>query len=355
MKTAYLIAGMRLEVLASLLRRHGLTLSPRYLGRAAFCAQAGYWSMWMAGIERLLLGPDHGASHRPLDPVIIPSHWRTGTTLVHQLMALDPNLACPTLFQTSMPDSFIVSRLIAEPVLGRAMSGKRPMDNVEVAFHGPQEDEYALLRLTGHSPLTRLIFPEGQGYFLAGDQTFLPDDPAARRAWEDALVSFVARVQREAGGRRVVLKNPFHAMRLEPLLRLFPGARFIHIQRDPMTVIPSTRRMWRIVARDNNLRRGGEPPGLGEVAREYSRITRRLEHDLSALPPGRVAYIRFDELEVQPREVMARAYRDIGLPHTPELDQAIAAFQGRNRTYKKNRYQLTPAEQALIRAELDAS
>jgi len=343
---------MRLEVLARLVRRHGVTPTPRYLGRLAFCAQAGYWSTVMAALERILLGSDHGAGSPPMDPVIIPSHWRTGTTLVHQLMALDPNLTCPTLFQTSMPDSFPVSRIFADPVLGRAMSGTRPMDNVEVAMNGPQEDEYALYRLTGDSPLTRLIFPERPGYFLAGDDSFLPSDPEARQAWGDALIRFVARVQHAAGGLRVVLKNPFHAVRLEPLLRLFPGARFIHIQRDPLTVVPSTRRMWRIVAQDNSLRQGGEPPSLGEVAREYSRITRRLEADLSALPPGRVAYIRFEELEVQPREVMARAYREIGLSHAPELDRAIEAFQEKNSAYKKNRYQLTPAESDEIRAAL---
>ena len=352
MRPPYLTVGIRLEVLAGLVRRHGVTPTPRYLARLAFCAQAGVWTSLLASRERRLHGQRIAAAELPLDPVIIPSHWRTGTTLAHQLMALDPSLACPSLFQTTIPDSFLVSRPYAEPLLARAMSGPRPMDNVQLAFDAPQEDEYALYRLTGRSPLTRLIFPRGQGYFLDGDDTFLPRDPAARHAWEAALVHFVSRVQDQAGGRRVVLKNPFHAARLEPLSRLFPSARYLHIRRDPLAVIPSTLRMWRIVGQDNALRRGGTAPGLRQVARAYGRITRSLEAGLAALPPGRVACVKFEELEARPVAVMAQAYGELGLPFGPELEASMITFQRRNRAYKKNRYELSTADQEFIRGEL---
>ena len=350
MRPPYLTVGMRLEVLANLVRRHGVTPTPRYLGRLAFCTQAAGWSSLVAALERR-----HAREiSAPLDPIIIPSHWRTGTTLVHQLMSLDPHLACPSLFQTTLPDSFLSSRPYAEPLLARAMSGPRPMDNVQLAFDAPQEDEYALYRLTGRSPLTRLIFPRapGQGYFLDGDDTFLPRSPQARRSWEAALVAFVARVQHQARGRRVVLKNPFHAARLETLLRLFPSARFLHIRRSPLAVVPSTLRMWGIVAGDNTLRRGGAAPTMRQVARAYGRITRRLEAGLATLPPGRVATIRFEELEARPLEVMTAAYAELGLPVEPELERAMAAFERNNRAYKKNRYELSVAQRDLILDEL---
>ena len=350
MRPPYLTMGMRLEVLAGLVRRHGVTPTPRYLGRLAFCTQAAGWASLVAALDRR--HPRVEAA--PKDPIIIPSHWRTGTTLVHQLMAMDPHLACPSLFQTTLPDSFLSSRPYAEPLIGRAMSGPRPMDNVQLAFDAPQEDEYALYRLTGRSPLTRLIFPRAQrgGYFLHGDDTFLPTSSRGRQAWEAALVDFIARVQHQASGRRVVLKNPFHSARLDTLLRLFPAARFLHIRRSPLAVIPSTLRMWSIVAADNALRRGGSPPTLSEVARVYGRITRRLESELAALPPGRVATIRFEDLEARPLEVMAAAYADLGLALEPEQEQAITAFERDNRSYKKNRYELSPAQRDLILDEL---
>ncbi len=159
-------------------------------------------------------------------------------------------------------------------------------------------------------------------------------------------------MQLQAGGRRVVLKNPFHALRIATLLRLFPGARFIHIRRDPMAVIPSTMRMWRIVAGDNALRREVRPPSLEEVVRVFARVTHRLEQDLAALPPRRVARMRFEDLELRPRGALRSAYMQLGLKYSAELDNAVTAFQQENRDYQKNHHELSPAEQDYIRTEL---
>ena len=41
-----------------------------------------------------------------------------------------------------------------------------------------------------------------------------------------------------------MMKSPPHTGRIEELARLFPGAKFIHIVRDPYTIFPSTRRLW---------------------------------------------------------------------------------------------------------------
>ncbi len=352
MKPAYLTLGMRAGVLARLVARHGVTPAPRYLSRLAYCSQAATWASLMARLERRRTGDAVDAAPAALDPVIIPSHWRTGTTILHQLMARDPALTCPTMFQVAMPDSFLSSRPYAEPLLGPAMRGTRPMDNVRVGFDEPQEDEYALYRLTGDSPLTRLVFPRGDDHFLAGDETFLPDAPEQRRLWERALVRFVTRLQLQAGGRRVVLKNPFHALRISTLLRLFPGAKFLHIRRDPMAVIPSTVRMWRIMARDNALRAGGRAPSFEEVVALYGQLTRKLEADLDALPPRRVARLRFEDLELRPRGALRAAYHQIGLDYTHELDRAVQEFVEQHRDYQKNRHELTPEQQELIRAAL---
>lgn len=352
MKPAYLTLGMRAEVLARLVRRHGVSPTPRHLSRLAFCSQGAVWASLLGLMERRLQGASIKAAPPPRDPVIIPSHWRTGTTILHQLMARDPALVCPSLFQVTLPDSFLVSRPYAEPILSPAMRGKRPMDNVRLGFDEPQEDEYALYRLTGVSPLARLVFPRRAGYFLAGDDSFLPRDPAEQQAWEEALVRFVTRLQLSSQGRRVVLKNPFHSLRLPTLLRLFPGARFLHIRRDPLAVIPSTLRMWRIVAADNCLRREVPAPTLQEVVAGYARVTRRLEADLDALPPGQVARLRFEDLELRPRGALRSAYRQVGLTYSHPLDAAVQAFQEEHRDYQKTRHQLSDEERDYIRREL---
>ena len=43
-------------------------------------------------------------------PVFILGHWRTGTTLLHDVMNCDPKLAAPTTYQCFFPQSFSVER-----------------------------------------------------------------------------------------------------------------------------------------------------------------------------------------------------------------------------------------------------
>ncbi|MET0668031.1 MAG: sulfotransferase, partial [Methyloceanibacter sp.] len=42
-------------------------------------------------------------------PVFILGHWRTGTTLLHDLFAEDPNLAFPTTYECFFPHHFLIS------------------------------------------------------------------------------------------------------------------------------------------------------------------------------------------------------------------------------------------------------
>jgi len=63
----------------------------------------------------------------PEDPVFIVGHWRTGSTFLHQLMAQDPRMTTPTLFQVALPEQFLVSHHFYEPVLKTLMGKSRPM------------------------------------------------------------------------------------------------------------------------------------------------------------------------------------------------------------------------------------
>ena len=76
-------------------------------------------------------------------PVIIVGHWRTGTTYLHELLSKDPQFCSVTLWNTLLPDSF----LILEPMkkfLSNFLPKKRPMDEIRVDIDGPYEEEAAI-------------------------------------------------------------------------------------------------------------------------------------------------------------------------------------------------------------------
>ncbi|MFW6221381.1 MAG: sulfotransferase family protein [Fibrobacterota bacterium] len=309
--------------------------------------QAGVSSSVLAARERMILGNELQNISPPTDPVFIIGHWRSGTTLLHQLLACDSALWAPTLFQCCYPHSFMTARQFVEPVLRAFLSATRPMDNVSLGMDEPQEEENALFRMTGYSPLERLIFARSEEYFLAGENTFLPKEAIRKKKWRDSFLFFAAKLS-YATQRRLVFKNPFNILRVAELVDIFPEARFIYIYRDPYTVIQSTQRMWSITGRDNAMNPGWRAPSLEEVAQQYVRLETRLQESLQDVESSRTFKLSFEDLENYPIEQLRRLYSHWSWSFPDSLRQRIGkrvqAFGG----YKKNCYSLSDCQRNAI-------
>ena len=68
-------------------------------------------------------------------------------------------------------------------------------------------------------------------------------DPKALDQWKTAMRYFVQKLT-FSKGKKIIFKSPPHLGRVRVLLELFPGAKFIHIYRDPYKVYLSTKHMW---------------------------------------------------------------------------------------------------------------
>ena len=178
-------------------------------------------------------------------PLFILGHYRSGTTHLHNLLALDPQFAAPTFFQALNPHTFLTTERWAAPVADRLVVRRRYQDEVALGAGVPTEDEIALGTMTGLSPYLGWYFPRGRADY---DRylTFrgVPDEEVAR--WGHALTTFLKKLTLRYG-RPLVLKSPPHTARIRLLLGLFPDARFVHIHRDPYDVFRSTRHMIRAV------------------------------------------------------------------------------------------------------------
>jgi len=346
--TPHHLTGAPLNRILRLLRHN--RVPPAALARLLPIIWVGVWASFWGRREEALFGARLRDVPPPRDPIIIVGHWRTGSTFLHQLLNLDPLLAAPTMLQCVLPAGFLVGGRYIEPVLRRTLAPTRPMDQVRLAPGEPHEDEFALLRLVDHTPLERLIFPQSARYFLLDEEPRFVRE-AQRTAWGDALAGFVKKVG-FATGKRVVLKNPFHSVRIPLLETLFPEARYIHIRRDPLAVIPSTQRMWEILGRSLTLGSWWGPPRTEEVVEVYHGMLAKLETDLAALPSGRWAEVQFADLEADPVRTLRALYGRLGSFFSAEHEQRVRAFVAGLRGYRKNRYQLEPEAAALIRERL---
>lgn len=351
MKDSYLLVGVRLGVWLRLIRKNRISILPKYLLRILFLFMNACWASLFAFAEKKRFKKAYTEIVVPDNPVIIIGHWRTGSTLLHQLMSLDPCFCAPTLFQTTLPDSFLFSRKYYKPVMSRIMPKQRPMDNVKSGFDEPQEDEYATFRLCGVSPLERLIFPEGKRYFLNvynEEKRISVDDT---KAWSEAFSLFYRKLY--FGNReRLLLKNPFLSLRINEILSLYPDARFIHIYRNPLKVIPSTIHMWDTVGQQNSLNRNWVKPEVKEVTVYFRNMIETIIKALSNMPKDKYIEIQYEDLMKDPLNGIKCIYEHLGIPFTEEYKVKLVSYLREEKKYKANTYQLSEEEKKLIEEEL---
>ena len=85
-------------------------------------------------------------------PIFILGHWRSGTTLLHNLMTLDPEVTFPNLYQCLYPGHFLLTENVMAPLTSWLLPKTRPMDNIPTSWKAPLEDEMALALDCGISP-----------------------------------------------------------------------------------------------------------------------------------------------------------------------------------------------------------
>ncbi len=345
MKVITIILGTRFSVLMRLILRNGISLYPKYIARFLLLLVNSLISSTLILAEKRNYERKTRETILPKAPIFIIGHWRTGSTLLHQLINLDPQFTAPTLVQTVIPDHLLFSTKYYVPILEKATPKSRPMDNVALSPHEPQEEEFALIRMGSISPVEQLIFPSGEGYFLKGYKHYVPEGKQLEY-WKKNLLTFFKKITLQTG-LQIVSKNPYHTKRIEVLADMFPGAKFIHITRDPLVVVPSTIRMWNIVADQNSLKRGWNKPTVEETAtvlKEYqdhvAKARRVMDHQITEL--------RFEDLEKDPLACLKHIYTQLDLFWSGEFESAVRKFLAGNKTYQKNSYNLSAGEKETI-------
>jgi hypothetical protein len=275
-------------------------------------------------------------------PIFIVGHWRTGTTLLHELLILDERHTFPNTYQCLEPNHFLLTEELVKRYLPFLMPSRRPMDNMKAGWDRPQEDEFALCMMGQPSPYLMVAFPNRPPI----DQDAFTFQGWSRRkveAWKRAFLHYLkALTYRDS--RRLVLKSPTHSCRIPVLLEMFPDARFIHIVRNPFSLFPSTVNLWRTLGETHGLQ---SPNGDGMeeyVYRTFTMMYERLEQDRKLVPAGHWYELKYEELIRDPICGMRKLYEVLGLGEFEKVRPRIEAYLAENRAYQTNRYRQLPAE-----------
>jgi hypothetical protein len=282
-------------------------------------------------------------------PIFILGHWRSGTTLLHELLVLDERHTYPTTYECFAPNHFLVTEYVGARLLGFLLPKRRPMDNMAAGWYRPQEDEFALCNLGLPSPYLTIAFPNEPPQ----DQEFLTLEhvpPAELARWKRKFLRFLCEINHRAKRRkRIVLKSPPHTGRVKVLLELFPDAKFVHIVRDPFVVFPSTVHLWKTLYSTQGMQKP-RFEGLEEhVFLIFEQMYERFEKDRQQIPPANICEIRYEDLVADPIEGVRRIYQELGLGGFDEARPALERFVAGTKGYETNKYrELAPELRSQI-------
>ncbi len=271
------------------------------------------------------------------DPIFVIGHWRSGTTLIQELMTKDDRFVCPTTYECFLPRAFLVTEKWLKPATSWMLPAQRPMDNMDMGWDVPMEDEFALMTMGMPSTYRRVAFPNETPRHL----DYLNMDVVPRieiERWQAALKEFATYLN-FSYRKQLLFKSPPHTGRIKVLLEMFPRARFIHITRNPLKFIPSTIHMWAALDRTNGLQlphnRGLRP----FVFNSFERLYRGYYRDRHLLTPQNSVEIRYEDVVKDLVGSIRTVYSQLRLGGFEQhARSALEIKSEQSRDYKRNQH-----------------
>jgi hypothetical protein len=340
------ITGMNICSLRRFLWRNAARLHWCYLHRVAYLLVAACWNSYLGLFEKAINGEKIAAAELTAPPIFIIGYWRSGTTHLHNLLSCDPSFTCPTAYQVMFPHHFVYSQPWGTKMFNFLTPGKRPMDNISYYATSPDEEEKALAALSGVSPFFRVLLPTtaDDGYSALDPCQLAPEDLAS---WQEAFRLFMKKLS-FSKNKRIVLKSPLHLGRIPLLLKMFPGAKFIHITRNPYMVYLSFHKNWRWGHALSHLQKPDTRVIDELILSWYTDLFALFERDRGLIPPGDLHELRFEDLEKLPRDCLERLYRELRLPDFEHFWQHASVYLDSIADYQKNTYTLTEEVRAKV-------
>jgi hypothetical protein len=334
---------------ARLMWRNRFAVNPKYWYIAGIVSVASTTNLVLRWLQNGMYGRELAATQIDKQPLFVIGHWRTGTTLLHELLIQDPQFNFPDFFECFNPNHSILTERFFKRYLKFLAPEQRPMDNMAAGWDRPQEDEFALCLLGLPSTYIDLAFPKSAPMY-PGALDLSGLTPAELDRWKRTFLRFLKTVSFR-DGRRLVLKSPPHTARVPVLLDMFPDARFVHIVRDPRVVFPSTVNMWTSMTKRHCFH---NPPAAGvedRVLRDFRVVYDRLEEARPLFKPGRFHELRYEELVKDPVGELGKVYAALELDGFDAARPRLVAYLRETGDYETNRYTLTDEQRAKVEAE----
>jgi hypothetical protein len=296
--------------------------------------------------------PDIGARD-VVPPIVIIGQGRTGTTILHDLLAQDPATRVARTWEVDHPcPPPETATYETDPRIAEVDATLAGLDIVLPGFRAmhPMGARLAqeCVRITA-SDFRSLIFPTQYRVPSYVQWLIYEADMAPAYRWHR---EFLQHLQSRHPAERWVLKSPAHLWCLGALLDEYPNALLIQTHRDPLKIIAS---LGSLVARLRSL--ASDDTSIPDAVADFGQlILDGLDRSVTAredgtVPADRIVDVQFGDFVHDPFATIGAVYERLGLDLTTDAGGRMRAFLEANARDQHGAHEYTWADTGLDQRE----
>ena len=304
------------------------------------------------------LAADPGTLDEPIhQPIFVIGAPRTGTTVMHGLLAQDPAHRAPEGWELLRP----VPPPHPDPGI-RAADPRIALAGAELVM--PQTVASGMLAIHEYSGRMFKECLSAMSFEFRSEEMVSRTDVPTYQAWFDTAdlrpayrtYRHVLQVlQRRMPTRCWVLKSPAHLQGLPALLEVFDDARFVITHRDPTAILPSVTSLIATMRWAHSDRVDFAAIGRHHLEL-YSRSLNNLIDliDSGRLPPDRTAQVSHRLVSTEKMAAVRSVYGQLGGELSPDAEAAMEAYVAATPPGKHGEHRYQFEALGLTRAEVRA-
>lgn len=340
------------EGLEAVVRSIEADLQPRYLARAVIWRLLRRLLVNRLCTQAALAAQPEIAARKITRPLVVLGFPRTGTTLLHHLLALDPQ-SRPLLGWEALYPAPLYAK--GKPAQDRRRQNCERMHRLfyrlfpkVAAAHnftpdGPEECAWMLMTSFIPTVLLNFALPSYRDWMATVSDDYLVGAYGLHQRQLQIL-------QGPSAEHRWTLKAPTHFYGLHGLTTVYPDAVLVQTHRDLAAVVGSSSSMVsKTLPNGSKLREG-----IGiDILKSLKVVQDRGMAVRDRLPSDRVIDIRYDDLVARPVEVVEEIYRAAALPLPADMGQRVRQWLAENPQHKHGKHDYRLEEFGVNRAMVE--
>ena len=285
------------------------------------------------------------------DPIFIIGHWRSGTTLLHNVLCKNEDFGFFNTYNSLFINN-IYSSLLFKTLMKYTMPKERPSDKIKLDVDLPQEDEFAVSNFTDISHYNFFFFPNNYKKFYSQAIRF---ETNKESSWLKSYSEIIRRIFLYTNKSNIIIKNPSNTARIKSLLKLYPNAKFIHIYRNPVFVYLSTYKFFSELFPSVNLQNIDKKVLFDLIIYNYREMYKDYYDQKKLIPEKNLIEFKFEDFKEDSMKYLKHIHKKFNIKSNDRVISEYDKYLKDQKKHKMNSYTIEKDKLDILLKEFKLS